>query len=223
MKRMLLALLGSCCAVPAIAADLPYPIKAPGFATLGGGWFVVMGLETGGRVTNHSFDFLGTGTGTVEVGGALAGALLGLEYKNSVIMFRAEVDGDYDFGKGGSSCMGMGVGCNISHGGVITERVDFGLPQAWLGGVTPFASVGLQQAQTFANVAGIGSAGQWTDAFLAGAGLDIPAGNIFSIGVRWDHVWPAQAIALGSVATVPVVANTGTSDVFKINAKWRLP
>lgn len=221
MRTPLLAgMLVAALAVPAGAADLallPYKAATAGYSP----WFFYMGLEAGGAVTNHSFDFLGTGTGTVEIGGALAGVLGGIEYKSGTFMFRAEVDADYDFGRGGANCMGMGVGCNIRHGGVITERVDLGLPQAWLGGATPGASVGAQERQDFASVAGIGSAGQWAYAMLAGAFIDIPAGTVFSIGARWDHVWPGQSIAIGGIPA-PVVANTAQSDIFKLNLKWRL-
>jgi hypothetical protein len=206
--------------LPAHAADLLFPTKAPA-STAASPWFVYMGLETGGRVTNHEFDFFNTGTGTIEIGGALAGALVGLEYKNSGVMWRAEVDGDYDFGRGGSVCMGVGVGCNLRHGGLVTERLDFGLPQSWLGGATPFVSVGAQQSQDFAAVVGVGSAGAWTNSFLAGAGLDVPMGP-FSLGARWDHVWAGQAIALNMPAGGAVVANQGTQDVFRVNVKWRL-
>ena len=221
MKRCIMLLFGLLLAAPAGAADLAL-VKAPNYAASPNSWFAIMGLESGGRVSNHSFDFLNTGTGTLEIGGALAGGLLGLEYKNPFFMFRTEVEADYDFGRGGSPCMGMGVACNINHGGILTERIDLGFPQSWLGGVTPFGSVGVQESQTFANVNGVGSSSQWTYAFLAGAGLDIPAGSVFSIGIRWDHVWGAQAITLGQATPTPVVANTGTSDVFKANLKWRL-
>lgn len=205
---------------PAHASDLalaPFATKAPAASP----WFVYMGLETGGSVTQHSFDFTGTGTGTVQIGGALAGGILGFEYKNQFVMLRAEGDVDYDFGRGGTVCAGMGLACHIKNGVVVTERVDFGLPQAWLGGATPFVSGGSQQRQTTATVDTVGSVTPWQNAFLAGAGIDLPAGYLFSIGARWDHVWQAQAIGLGN-AVLPAVANTGQSDVFKVNLKWRL-
>ena len=103
---------------------------------------------------------------------------------------------------------------------MITERVDLGIPLAILGGTTPFISAGVQQAQTFATVDGLGSANGWANAFLLGAGVDIPAGPLFSIGARWDHVWPGQQITIAP--PIPLVANTNQSDVFKLNLKWRL-
>ena len=220
MRSILTAITFAVLAVPAGAADLGFPYKAPPGAAPP--WFVYMGLETGGAVTQHSFDFLGTGTGTVQIGGALAGALVGLEYKSPFFMGRIEVDGDYDFGRGGAMCMGGTIACHINRGGIVTERVDIGLPQGWLGGATPYVSAGAQQAQVFAAVDGVGTASQWTNAFLAGAGIDLPAGQLFSMGFRWDHVWTAQAITLVAPAAVPVVANNAASDIFKVNLKWRL-
>jgi hypothetical protein len=212
MKKALLALLAS--TSMASAADLAL-LKAPPQAY--SDWFFLMGVEAGGAVTNHSFDFFNTGTGTVEVGGALAGALVGLEYKKA-FMARFEIDADYDFGRGGATCMGMGVACHLTHGGLITERVDLGLPLPFLGGTTPYVSAGVQQAQTFAAIDNVGSGSAWYNAFVAGAGLDVPMGTFFSLGLRWDHVWPGHTIGIAPA----IVSDTNERDVFKANLKWRL-
>jgi hypothetical protein len=222
MKSLLAGTILALSAVSAFAADMAIPTKAPSYIAAPTG-FWVMGVEVGGAVVNHSFDFFNTGTGTLEVAGARAGGLFGYEWKN-IVMFRLLGEAEYDFGKGGASCLGMGVACHFSHGGVITERVDFGLPQAWLGGATPFVSVGMSQSQISATVDNVGSAASWENAILAGAGLDVPMGP-FSLGARWDHVWPAKTLNFGTTAGPMgvVVANTTASEVFKVNLKWRLP
>lgn len=205
------------------AADLSIP-KAPPSYVQGTPWpgFFILGATIGGSVTDQSFDILNAGTGTVTIGGVRAGGLVGYEIKTAAIMVRAEVDGEYDFGRGGvAACTGMPIACHLSHGGVVTERLDFGLPQAWLGGATPFASVGASQHQEFAAVDTAGSASQWLNSLVAGAGLDIPMGNVFSLGVRWDHVFPGQAIAFGTPA-LPVAVNNSQADIFRANVKWRL-
>ena len=187
---------------PAHAADLtlaPFAGKAPTASQAP--LFLVWGLEVGGTLERRDFN-LDAGTASIDIGGARVGGIFGPEFRNQWIMIRVLGELEYDFARGGQSCMtaaGM-TRCDVAGALVTTERVDIGIPLGFLGGLTPFVSAGATQDQLQASV-GPATARQFENGFLVGAGASVPIGDKLSLFARWDRIGARQALGVGAPAS----------------------
>jgi opacity protein-like surface antigen len=148
MKRFTFALLASLAALPAFAADLPLPTKAPVplSAIAGSGFYI--GINGGAAGSGESYNFItapGTAAaapspfapGKVYPAGAMTGLTVGFGGTLGGVYAALESDFDYDFTRGQSACGFGGVMtmCGANNSWLFTQRVVLGLPLSSLSGV----------------------------------------------------------------------------------------
>lgn len=192
MKRFTLAaagLLAAAMTVPAMAADLPTPYKAPLYSAPFNWTGFYVGINGGGAFGNAAWTSVPDVTsGRSNVSGGLVGGTAGYNLQTGEpYVFGVEADLDWSSIRGTVPPASCAPGCDVTNPWLATVRLRFGYA---FDGIMPYVTGGAAIARLNADIVGapFGTEGANNLGWTAGAGVEFAITGALRAKVEYLYV-----------------------------------